>query len=272
MIASSRFAQSRQGLDQRRSPLAGGRKRRDRHARGAARKLGEKTPSTRTRCGRRQARQRSTASLRDLAARRRDGASGSAWRMSSAQIGIVPGLKAPVRQTRAAKAPKACGALVGRRRLPRESPLAASKSRPRFSAAVRDDRAHAMPPRFDIIVITALFEFERELRAAGPHDPALRHDMHGVGHDIVEQALIMRDDEKAALGVRKALTPSATMRSASMSRPESVSSRMAKRGSSSANCRMSMRFFSPPEKPTLSGALQHILLDVELSPRRARAS
>ena len=48
------------------------------------------------------------------------------------------------------------------------------------------------------------------------------------------------------------LTPLATTRSASMSRPESVSSRIASVGSSSAICRISLRFFSPPEKPSLT--------------------
>jgi hypothetical protein len=43
------------------------------------------------------------------------------------------------------------------------------------------------------------------------------------------------------------------MRSASMSRPESVSSRIASFGSSSAIWRISLRFFSPPEKPALTG-------------------
>jgi hypothetical protein len=37
-----------------------------------------------------------------------------------------------------------------------------------------------------------------------------------------------------------------------MSRPESVSSRMARRGSRTAICRISLRFFSPPEKPSLT--------------------
>src|SRR3954454_22968887 len=47
------------------------------------------------------------------------------------------------------------------------------------------------------------------------------------------------------------LTPLATTFSASMSRPESVSSSTAKRGCWSASWRISMRFFSPPEKPSL---------------------
>ena len=46
------------------------------------------------------------------------------------------------------------------------------------------------------------------------------------------------------------LTPWATVFSASMSRPESVSSRNASYGRSIASCRISMRFFSPPEKPS----------------------
>ena len=37
----------------------------------------------------------------------------------------------------------------------------------------------------------------------------------------------------------------------SMSRPESVSSRIAISGLSTAICRISARFFSPPEKPSL---------------------
>src|SRR4029450_4601250 len=57
----------------------------------------------------------------------------------------------------------------------------------------------------------------------------------------------------ARSGARSAFTPSATMRTASMSRPESVSSSTQRAGSSKAICRISLRFFSPPEKPTLSG-------------------
>src|SRR3954454_4531170 len=50
-------------------------------------------------------------------------------------------------------------------------------------------------------------------------------------------------------------TPSATVRSASMSRPESVSSRTATSGASIAIWRISARFFSPPEKPSLTWRL-----------------
>ena len=44
--------------------------------------------------------------------------------------------------------------------------------------------------------------------------------------------------------------PAETTLSASMSRPESVSSRIAILGLSSSSCRISCRFFSPPEKPS----------------------
>ena len=53
-------------------------------------------------------------------------------------------------------------------------------------------------------------------------------------------------------GLSIALTPSATIRRASMSRPESVSSRIAISGSSMASWSISRRFFSPPEKPSLT--------------------
>ena len=59
----------------------------------------------------------------------------------------------------------------------------------------------------------------------------------------------------ALSGRRSLLTPAATIRSASMSSPESVSSRMASVGSSTAIWRISFRFFSPPEKPELTARL-----------------
>ena len=51
-------------------------------------------------------------------------------------------------------------------------------------------------------------------------------------------------------GPTSLFTPFATILSASMSRPESVSSSTAIFGFSIAICRISTRFFSPPEKPS----------------------
>ena len=51
-------------------------------------------------------------------------------------------------------------------------------------------------------------------------------------------------------GPTRLRTPLATILSASMSSPESVSSSTATRGESIAIWRISTRFFSPPEKPS----------------------
>src|SRR5437016_2847885 len=59
----------------------------------------------------------------------------------------------------------------------------------------------------------------------------------------------------ALSGRRSRSIPSATVRRASMSRPESVSSKTASLGSRRAIWRISLRFFSPPEKPSFNGRL-----------------
>src|SRR5213593_3360194 len=53
-------------------------------------------------------------------------------------------------------------------------------------------------------------------------------------------------------GERIASMPSATVFNASMSSPESVSSRIANRGWNMCICRISRRFFSPPENPSFT--------------------
>ena len=54
-------------------------------------------------------------------------------------------------------------------------------------------------------------------------------------------------------------TPSATIRIASTSRPESVSSRIESFGSSIAIWKISLRFFSPPEKPSFTERRANLL-------------
>ena len=97
------------------------------------------------------------------------------------------------------------------------------------------------------------FDLERDLGTAGGDDPAVDQDVHDVGHEVLEQALIVRDREDAEVraAVRTSAMPAATWRSASMSSPESVSSSTATSGSIIAICSTSLRFFSPPEKPSL---------------------
>ena len=92
-----------------------------------------------------------------------------------------------------------------------------------------------------------------ELGAAGGDDATVEQHVHDVGREVVEDALVVRDEQDAEPGgrARTSAMPSATARSASMSRPLSVSSRIATSGSIMAICRISLRFFSPPEKPSL---------------------
>jgi len=77
----------------------------------------------------------------------------------------------------------------------------------------------------------------------------LREHVNEVGPDVIEQPLIMSDQHHGAPGVRRLFTPVETTLRASMSRPESVSSRIASFGSRTSICSTSLRFFSPPENP-----------------------
>jgi len=63
-----------------------------------------------------------------------------------------------------------------------------------------------------------------------------------------------------------------------MSRPLSISSRMASRGSSTAICRTSFRFFSPPENPSFrprfmnAGSISTSLIFSRARSRKSTAS
>src|SRR3546814_4622197 len=61
------------------------------------------------------------------------------------------------------------------------------------------------------------------------------------------------------------------MRRASMARPESVSARIASVGSRMPICTISLRFFSPPEKPTFTGRLSMSMSSLS-NPAFSRAS
>ena len=107
------------------------------------------------------------------------------------------------------------------------------------------------------------FELERQILVARLDDPALGQDVDEIGDDVVEQPLIVRDDEMPRSAARMAFTPSATVLSASISRPESVSSRIASFGSSTAIWKISFRFFSPPEKPSLTGRFSKLRIHLQ---------
>ena len=92
-----------------------------------------------------------------------------------------------------------------------------------------------------------------ELGAAASHDPAVDEHVDVVGDELLEELRVVRDDEhghRRGAARARSRTPRATARSASMSSPESVSSRIATSGSRSAIWRISLRLRSPPENPS----------------------
>ena len=104
-----------------------------------------------------------------------------------------------------------------------------------------------------VIAITRALELKRKFGAAGRDNPALSHHVHDIRLDVIQEPLIVRDDDKSALRVAKAVDAFRDNSERVNVEPESVSSRTPTRGASSAICSTSNLFFSPPEKPTLSG-------------------
>src|SRR5262249_19793910 len=51
-----------------------------------------------------------------------------------------------------------------------------------------------------VLRIAGGFELERQRLVAGLHDTAPREHVYDVGHDVVEQALVVRDDHERSLG------------------------------------------------------------------------
>ncbi len=95
-----------------------------------------------------------------------------------------------------------------------------------------------------IALLLQLFD-QREI--ARLHNPSLIEHMDIVRLDIVKDALIVGDNDKARLPSRRAFTPCETIFRASISNPESDSSRMHSSGSSTAICKISLRFFTAGE-------------------------
>src|SRR5436190_19517671 len=52
-------------------------------------------------------------------------------------------------------------------------------------------------------LIAARFELNGKLLAAGLHDAATFHHMHIVGHDVIEQTLVVRDQNDRIVLIRK---------------------------------------------------------------------
>src|SRR5258705_10973906 len=58
-----------------------------------------------------------------------------------------------------------------------------------------------------VLRIARGLELERQRLGASLHDPALRQHMHHIGHDVVEQALIVRDHDEGPIGRAQPVDP-----------------------------------------------------------------
>ena len=70
-----------------------------------------------------------------------------------------------------------------------------------LGAELLDRQLHGMPlgGLAAELGVARLFELERKLRAARARHAPVRHDMHAIRHDVVQEPLIMGDDEHRAL-------------------------------------------------------------------------
>ena len=91
----------------------------------------------------------------------------------------------------------------------------------------------------------------RELGAALLDDTPVDEHVDEVRLDVVEDPLVVGDHERAHVGADELLHAAGDDLERVDVEPESVSSSTAMRGFSIAICRISTRFFSPPEKPSL---------------------
>ena len=113
----------------------------------------------------------------------------------------------------------------------------------------------------------------RSFRPRGPvfrparlHDAAIGHDVHHVGFDVVEQALVMRDDQKAAACIAPARSHRRTPVSSRPRRGPSPSRR--------GNAHLGLEhghledlvalFLTAPEKPTLTGRFSTLGVDLQV--------
>src|SRR5437660_8661431 len=89
---------------------------------------------------------------------------------------------------------------------------AARKALPNmFSSTNTADMTLLAPRAFPVAalqpVVTLLFQFEREFLTAFFHDSSAREHMHKIRNDVVEQALIVRDDDRCLLRTVKFVDP-----------------------------------------------------------------
>ena len=92
-----------------------------------------------------------------------------------------------------------------------------------------------------------------QLRITRSNHTPITENMNIIGNNIIQNSLIMSDKHNthSRIFLTRNLNACATILRESISRPESISSRIATLGCTYNSCNSSRRFFSPPEKPSL---------------------
>jgi hypothetical protein len=103
-----------------------------------------------------------------------------------------------------------------------------------------------------------LFEFERQFLAARFHDAALGQHVHEIGHDVVQQALVVGHHDHGALGRAHGVDAGGHGAQGVDIQAGIGLIENGQRGSSTAIWKISLRFFSPPEKPALTGRFSSV--------------
>src|SRR5262249_40642747 len=146
-----------------------------------------------------------TSLARAFAAASGTAASGSASRMSARKSGYFHSSTRRCGKPSVSKRREGSSRRAPTAPAPRSARLTAAKLwASAVSAAVLIGRSSAFIAvsrhLFLVLGIAGGFELQRQLLVAGLHDAAAREHVHDVGHDVVEQALIVRDHHERALG------------------------------------------------------------------------
>ena len=229
---------------------------------------GAKRPLTKTSsCASRPAPTASARSASRLARAGGTSAAGRPWSAIGADVGEAELLVARRREalgagSAAAAAPRATSARPARAARPRDAStrldVGVARVRRRRSAVAVMLMPGATASCFEPAVALRL-ELERQLLAARLDDAAVGEHVHEVGHDVVQQPLVVRDDDDGALGAAQRVDAARRRPSARRCRGPSRSRRESPGvGSSTAIWKISLRFFSPPEKPWLTERLRKV--------------
>src|SRR4051794_1522173 len=116
-----------------------------------------------------------------------------------------------------------------------------------------------------VLGVAGSFEFERQRLVAGFHDAPLRKHVHHVRHDIIEQALVVRDDHEGAVGGAQSVNALGDYLEGIDVEPgiglvEHAQPRLQQR-----HLQNFVALFLAAGKPDIDTAAEHVLVDPELA-------